>query len=40
MTTKRLSKQLKYLLDDDGNGGRSSCFEKNLDVIIGNELHK
>ena len=26
-----------YLLDNDGKGGHSSCFEKNVEVIIGNE---
>ena len=39
MGPKRLGKELKYVFDNDGIGGRSSCFEKN-EVIIGNGLHK
>lgn len=40
MSSKRLSKELKYLLDIDGKGGRSSYLEKKIEVIIGNGLRK
>ena len=38
METKRIIKELKYLLDDDGKGGRPSGVEKNSEVVITNRF--
>ena len=40
METKRIIKELKYLLDDDGKEGRSIGVERNSEVVITNRFHQ
>ena len=40
METKRMTKELKYLLDDDNKGRRPSGVERNSEVVITNRFHQ